>query len=577
MQRRLFLALVVALLFLTITSSFPQTPAPQQPTFRASVALVPIDVAVTDSKGRPVLDLTKEDFLVFEDGVPQEIRHVSLERVATEAGAPVLASPVLRPVPVLELAPPQRRVFLVALSSWRGSQIEHPSKALTALLQFVREQVRPQDQIAVMAYNRATTFTTDRASIAQVIERFQARSAKIASMLEQWFSGLRAIYGSGKIPDFIQRDIDAVFDVPGGAAVRELPISDRTRRSGATPPIAAAPAAIDAGASGSTGTSFEAMRDAEMDFDEYVATSLQTMQGLSQVFCGIQYMRHIEGQKHLLFMGGSLYLPQLDDDASLAAMANDARVAIDVIQTGGILGPTIRQGALTGAGGDLGGVLDNRSLRDLARLTGGQAFIATYAKPAFDRIDNVTSAQYLLGYYPSNPNWDGKYRRVEVKVKRPGVQVSSRHGYYGRRTVVPYDRKQFLAYTRIASAGSADMELHDIRLKADLARATETGSPHGAQMRLTIDISKIAFEHADDRQVARFRIAVFFGDDKARLVDERWDTMELKLKEETYRKMLETGVDYTFPLPVKVRPKYVKIIVYNYQSDIVGSLEKQLR
>ncbi len=33
-----------------------------------------------------------------------------------------------------------------------------------------------------------------------------------------------------------------------------------------------------------------------------------------------------------------------------------------------------------------------------------------------DRIDDVTRATYLLGYYPTNANWDGTYRKVEVKV-----------------------------------------------------------------------------------------------------------------------------------------------------------------
>jgi len=44
---------------------------------RVDVPLVSVDVSVTDSNGRPVSTLTKDDFLVFEDGVPQNIQNFS--------------------------------------------------------------------------------------------------------------------------------------------------------------------------------------------------------------------------------------------------------------------------------------------------------------------------------------------------------------------------------------------------------------------------------------------------------------------------------------------------------------------
>jgi VWFA-related protein len=588
MRRRTASVFVSVLTVCALLSGIPgaaaqdtrQPPVQKPPAFRATIALVPIDVTVTNRDGNPVLDLKQEDFTVLEDGVPQQIRHFSLERLAGEIPAADAARPVLRPVSALELSPQNRRVFVVALSAWRGTHLQYPSKGLEALLQFVRQRLLPQDQIAVMAYNRATDFTTEHDRIAQVIERFQAKSEKIGALLEQWFSGLRAIYGSGKIPDFIQREIDAIFDVAGGAA-RQIPASDATRRAGAIPPVLApAPpslaAASDAGVSSPPDASLEDLKNAEVKFNEYVSKSLQTMQGVSQIFAGVQYMRHLDGQKHLVFMGGSLYLPRLEDDISLAAMANDARVAIDMIQTEGIPGPVMREGRLTGES-DLGGIAANQTLRTIADHTGGQAFIASYAKPAFDRIDAVTRAQYLLGYYPANPNWNGKYRRIQVKVNRPGATVSFRQGYYARQTVAPYDRKAFLAYTRIASAGWSDKEVHDLKLRAETSTAAGKDGVRQTTMAVSIDASRIRFENVDGRHCASLQIAVFYGDDKGRSINDMWQPMSLKLKEETYAKYLVTGIPYSFQIPVKLRPKFVKIIVYNYESDIVGSIEKQLR
>src|SRR5580765_4288880 len=69
------LALFAAPLF----AQDPQQPPPQQPplAYRTRTTLVPIDVRVLDKNGKPVTDLTEKDFIVFEDGIRQDIRTFS--------------------------------------------------------------------------------------------------------------------------------------------------------------------------------------------------------------------------------------------------------------------------------------------------------------------------------------------------------------------------------------------------------------------------------------------------------------------------------------------------------------------
>ena len=45
------------------------------------------------------------------------------------------------------------------------------------------------------------------------------------------------------------------------------------------------------------------------------------------------------------------------------------------------------------------------------------------------RMTDSLSAYYLLGYYSTNSSFDGRYRRIEVKVNRPRIDVSARPGY----------------------------------------------------------------------------------------------------------------------------------------------------
>jgi hypothetical protein len=39
-------------------------------------------------------------------------------------------------------------------------------------------------------------------------------------------------------------------------------------------------------------------------------------------------------------------------------------------------------------------------------------------------------AQYTIGYLSANPRTDGKWRKVDIKLARPGLKARSRQGYF---------------------------------------------------------------------------------------------------------------------------------------------------
>lgn len=74
-------------------------------------------------------------------------------------------------------------------------------------------------------------------------------------------------------------------------------------------------------------------------------------------------------------------------------------------------------------------------LRLLTETTGGQAFFPSSLKDldgAYEQVLNEIRAQYQLGYLSTNVAADGRWRKVEVKVKRPGLKVRARKGYFAR-------------------------------------------------------------------------------------------------------------------------------------------------
>jgi VWFA-related protein len=77
---------------------------------------------------------------------------------------------------------------------------------------------------------------------------------------------------------------------------------------------------------------------------------------------------------------------------------------------------------ISGAPGDV--------MNSLAVDTGGLTlFNINDIGPVLDEIAADTNTYYVLGYQPSNARFDGKYRQIEVRVKRPGLAVRARKGY----------------------------------------------------------------------------------------------------------------------------------------------------
>ncbi len=149
-------------------------------------------------------------------------------------------------------------------------------------------------------------------------------------------------------------------------------------------------------------------------------------------FAGIEYLRYLEGDKHMVVFasGGFIKNPrQWDLEAHLFAQrATDARVVIDLVATNG----TNPRG---GGGGDPWG-------REIAEQTGGFYTSLDLAVKAVGKIDEGTRFSYLLGYEPSSPTLDGRYRDVDVKVNRPDVTVLFRHGYYAAAEPEPVELKE---------------------------------------------------------------------------------------------------------------------------------------
>lgn len=577
------LAAAIALFEPAITAQAPQTPQPAPPQFRTSTTLVPVDVRVLDRQGKPVTDLTQADFVVMEDGRPQNVSFFSGHSlVAAEPASDALR--LLRDPRRKEVAPQNYRVFLLVLGRGR---LQPPAKGVDAMLEFVKERLMPQDHVGILAWNRATDLTTDHAKIIAVLERFKKEHERVESLMRQRFSGLTAVYGGSRIPEGIQTRIDAIFKGPEAATVRELPaatVANSERLAGDERRIAnnllyTSPLDV-------VGQAEAAFVD--LSFEDYVEAAAQTNQDISNLYTGIEYLRHLAGEKHIVLVTEhGLQLPRMEDSTGLAAVANDARVVIDTIHTGG-LPPSVappNASLQTSARGGVfvpvmpGPTLATRQrvadLRTISNLTGGIASLYQYASQGVTRIADATSFQYLLAYYPTNANWNGRYRNIRVQVRRPGVTVLYRRGYYGSQELPPLNRIEMLTYSRIAGAATYDRDVPDI--KVELKVSAEGDPPAALTLTMTIAIDRVSLTEEGGLRTGALKIASFVGDKGERVIGEAWQDMNLNLRDDRYKQYLAEGIPHQVRIPVNGIPEYAKVVVYDFNGDLVGSVIKKVK
>lgn len=579
MGRRLFwivAGLVVAAC--TVSAQSPQQPSADAPVFRADTRVIPLDVRVLDRNGRPVTDLTAADFIVEEDGIRQEIRHFSIQALTADPSA-ADAPLVRRAGQAVAIEPQNRRVFLLFLG--RGD-LTGPSNGIDGVLHFVRNRLLPQDRVAILSWNRASDFTTDHASVIALLERFKSGYRKVDRQIVDYFRSPVYFYGDrARMPSWIQADIDAIFEGPERAAMRTVSPAvfadadqmDRDLRE--TFDLFSAPGndPFAAARLGQLGASLE----------EFLQDAQQTIQDQNNLYASIEYLRHIEGEKHLIYVAEyGLNFGRWEYDRNIGRTAADGRIVLHTIRTGGTVltgAPSAEHRRLApyssaDAMRAMRALLPAETSRNLAAFTGGRSDANRFpnASIAADHIDLASRFQYLLGYYPTNGAWDGRFRNVRITVNRRDVTVLHRFGYYGRQDVGPLDRRAVVTYGRITTAAASAVEIPNLGLQATATMAGDRNNRH-VRVNMTIDISRVTFELTDDgRHAASLDIAIFGLDRRQQPVGEFQQAIALELTDVRLAEIRASGLPMSIPIPVTADADSLKVVVYDYAGDLTGSL-----
>ena len=332
-----FLRFFTVFFLVAATLVSAQAPPPQQtPVFRSTITVVPLAVTVLNRRGEPVTDLTQADFTIIENKKKCDIVNFFLQRY--EPGPVPPAPTVLNRVRDDSIRPQTRRTFLIVLGYGR---IQEPTKALDGAIDLVRNRLLPQDAVGIMAFHRATNFTTDHDAIVKILERYKKEHEKLVFDINEWVLFASSPYSPGHapIPERFYNRADDVFLGPAAADGTRPPSPITLRRvvdmllgmDRAVPVVEKPWQRQDRFA--------DLMGDSKDYGVELSDAALRNSR--LKLFAGIEYMRYLDGDKHMLiFANGGLVRADKDRPADHDALlmsqrATDARVIVDMIATNG--------------------------------------------------------------------------------------------------------------------------------------------------------------------------------------------------------------------------------------------------
>jgi VWFA-related protein len=514
-----------------------------QQVFRGRVDLVRVDVSVIDNRtGKPVTDLKAADFTVTENGTAQRIDAFGLNRLdgpsAPEPGGDAGRSGI---------RPHSRRVFMIVFGAPHSRlSFDGPYKVFDGTVRFLRERLQPGDLVSIMAFNRFTELTTDREAAIRLVERLRTEhqeeyyQKRIATPLK----GVRADLSAVR-----QASIDRLMAPPG----------DTLKLRSTTDLIMNSRAFVQSRA-------WRPWNNIVIDGDAL------------KVHAAVEYLRRVEGNKQLVVFahrfpvgGRMLIIPRMGvmtestEDSRFAAFASDAGVALNIVNVTGV------DYVASKGGFGPAGVSDIQAMQTVAESSGGQYTGVRNADQQYERIDLATRSSYAIGYATTNPELDGKFRKITVSVNRPGVTIIFRHGYTARADVPPMDLRVTLTAQRFRQAAGTDVEAADIPLQAE---AVEVEGKGGKELRITvrIDGSRLALERQGDRWVGEIDMFVLAGDRDEKTTGLLQQRMALGMDEARYMQATTTGIPYALTLPVSGRSAIAKVMVYEYASDKMGTV-----
>ena len=205
----------------------------------------------------------------------------------------------------------------------------------------------------------------------------------------------------------------------------------------------------------------------------------------------------------------------------------------------------------------------------IAANTGGRAFYNTNdLSGAIRRAVDDARVTYLIGYSPSQGEWNGRFREIKVKVNRPGLEVRHRKGYLA--FPLPEANKGRLG-SIIAKAVDSPLQAAGIAVSVRLERA---GGPANRDVNLAIrvDAKAITFEQKADTFKGTIALTVAQSDAQGRVFKDFERNVDFNLTREVRDQWLSEGVVLNRKITLRDDVHELRVVVGDLGTMATGSV-----
>jgi len=489
------------------TAAAPQTPAQPQPesqgtatVLKIKTRLVIVDVIALDHKGSPVTDLEAKDFTLTEEGKQQTIRSFSFQQPSQAPGQPAALVPITLSANRITNMPRFKTNSALNVLLIDGINVSNINQ------KYVRDEMLkllaklPAGQpLAVYAMGSKLRmlqdFTVDPSLLKAAVKK-----AKDNALGVRQESSNAADLPPGLIEQMPDGMLQQVLRFGQEQAINQM--DERVRLT-----------LEELGALARNLSGYPGRKNliwlSEV-FPDYIVPDRTDIGKVTTVAASQQSVIHS-------------YQTQIDHTADLLSNAQVAVYPVDAgtlvnrdvysslsnsDSNGNYLGRSARGATRQQMGSAQASEISRASeavmashstMNSVADQTGGKAFYNTnnLEKAIRDGMDDG-STYYTLGYYPENKDWDGRFRKIAVKINRPGIKLHYRQGFFAVEPTDPAKRDPKILAIDIGSALDINNPISTALPFQAVVVPPSPQNGNRVQINFGIDPHAIGFELKDD-------------------------------------------------------------------------------
>jgi VWFA-related protein len=531
--------------------------------------MVLVDAVVTDKQGKAIMGLRPEDFVVEENGKAQKIVSLTTPAENTPVSKPPLPLSIYSNRP--EYRSPGGPITVMLLDAL-NTPFTNQGYARRQMLAFVQEQFKPTDRMAVFALTGPLIALQDLTSDPQVLyaalQKYKPQSQEFANSDRPATSGASGTPTAGSVVTSLDASTPPLVDNSASLGIRG---------GGSSAGFSGAQAALEA---------FEGAQVAYAK-DQRAIMTLSALGSLARILGGLP------GRKNLIWVTGELpfsFIPEdrVMTDEELAEdlpSMNTRRVgehaagnyaatfrashADEIREVAGRLASAqVAVYPVDARGLSISTEIDSQeTMREMARETGGRAYVnQNEIRVGVERAFADETAAYSLGYYPDNKKYDSKYRSIKVKVKKDGVEVQSRRGYFA---IDPTQTKGYNPQQEVGAALADNIPSTLVSFSAQVKPPSANSVPGKIGVTYLVDASTLSAEDASGgkRLNAMFYATIYSG---GKIVANSSQKVDQTFDANTYQTILSKGL--MLHLDLDPKPGQLRLAVQDARTGLVGTI-----